>query len=144
MADLGCDLGDDRRVGGRSRRSRRTRPVPSSSLAQDVLARDFGPRPVGQVARVLVHAAAIAAQPLGDVLGGVVEGAVRIRGLPLPAQVRPRPACRLMSQVKKLRARLNVTCASSAWSKYLLAIASRCSATRSGARRTIRPACRKP
>ena len=57
--------------------------------------------------------------------GGVVEAALASAASPSPRNVRPRPACRLMSQVKKLRARLNVTCASSAWSKYLPAIASR-------------------
>jgi hypothetical protein len=35
---------------------------------------------------MLVHPAAIAAQPLGNVFGGIIEGAVRIGGFALAAQ----------------------------------------------------------
>jgi len=55
-------------------------------LAQHVLPPGFRALAVRGVARVLVHAAAVAAQALGDVLGGVVEGAVGVRRLALAAQ----------------------------------------------------------
>src|ERR1035437_9566086 len=48
---------------------------------------------------------------------------------PSPRRISPRPACVLMSQVKKLRARPKVTWATSAWSKYLDVTTSSCWAT---------------
>jgi hypothetical protein len=79
---------------------------------QDILPAGFGFGAAGSVARVGGDAAAVAAQAGGDMLGGVVEGASPAS--PSPRTVMPRPAWTLMSQVKKLRALLKVTCASSA------------------------------
>ena len=50
-------------------------------LAQHVLPRRLRALAVGQVTGVLVHPAAIAPQPLGDMLRGVVKRAVGIRRL---------------------------------------------------------------
>ena len=60
-------------------------------LAQDVLPRRFRPLAIGAVARVLVHPPAIAPQPLGDVLGRVVERGVGVRRLALAAQRQSAP-----------------------------------------------------
>lgn len=94
--DLGRLLGDDGGIGGHlggcvgfgPRSCVRPGVV---LLAQDVLPGGLrlvalGQVALGDVAGVVVDPPAVAAQPLGDVLGGVVEGAVGIGGLALAAQ----------------------------------------------------------
>ena len=57
--------------------------------AQDVLAGSLGAGAVGEIAGVVVDPAAVAAQALGDVLGRIVEGAVRVGGFALAAERQP-------------------------------------------------------
>ena len=62
------------------------RAAPGVLLSQRVLPRRFGPLAVGDVAGVLVHPPAITTQPLGDVLGRIIERGVGIRRLAFAAQ----------------------------------------------------------
>ena len=55
------------------------------------MAGGLGALAVGDIARMVADAPPIAAQPLGDMLGGVVEGAVGVGRLPFPAQAQPAP-----------------------------------------------------
>ena len=58
-------------------------------LAQDVLPRRFRALAIGALARVFVYPPAITPQPLGDMLGRIVERCVGISCLALAAQPQP-------------------------------------------------------
>ena len=56
-------------------------------LAQHILPRRFRSGAVGEIAVMLVHPPAIAAQALGDMLGGIIEGRVGIGRFALATQL---------------------------------------------------------